>query len=45
MPNEALEMLWVSTVSMIRPGTMKAPYCTPSTSSIREPIAVPNTTK
>ena len=45
MPKEAFDRLWVSTVSMIRPGTMKAPYWIPSTSSMREPMAVPKTTK
>jgi hypothetical protein len=25
MPNDALEMLWVNSDSMMRPGTMKAP--------------------
>lgn len=26
MPKEALETLWPSTVSMVRPGTIKEPY-------------------
>jgi hypothetical protein len=38
-------MLSVKSDSMMRPGTMKAPYATPSTSVMREPIAEPNTTK
>ena len=35
----------VSSVIISRPGTMKAPYCTPSMSPSREPIAPPKTTK
>ena len=45
MPNEALERLSVKSVSMISPGTMKAPYGTPCTSVIRLPMAAPKTTK
>ena len=45
MPNEALARLWVSMASIINPGTMNEPYDTPSTDSMREPIAEPNTTK
>jgi len=45
MPKEALAMLCVSTDSMIRPGTMNAPYVTSPIRSMREPIADPNTTK
>jgi hypothetical protein len=40
-----LATLCVSSVSMIRPGTMKAPYGTPSISVMREPMAAPKTTK
>ena len=45
MPKEALLRLSVSTVSMMRPGTMNAPYDTPSMLTMREPMAEPNTTK
>jgi hypothetical protein len=45
MPNEALEMLWVNSESMIRPGTMNEPYVTPSTRPMWEPMAEPKTTK
>ena len=45
MPKIALPMLCVSSVSMMRPGTMNAPYSTPSTACIRLPIAPPNTMK
>ena len=45
MPKEAAVIELVSSVSMIRPGTMKAPYSTPSIDWMREPIAPPNTTK
>ncbi len=45
MPNDAFEMLCVNTDSMMRPGTMNAPYETPPTCDMREPIADPNTTK
>ena len=45
MPKEALFRLSVSTVSMMSPGTMNAPYETPSMLTMREPIAEPNTTK
>ena len=45
MPNEAFIVLCVSSVSMINPGTMKAPYETPPTVVMRPPIAEPNTTK
>ena len=45
MPNEALDRLSVSTDSIISPGTMKAPYLTPPTGAMREPMAEPNTTK
>src|SRR3546814_2916442 len=45
MPNEALEMLSLSSDSMISPGMMKAVSPTPSLSPMREPIAAPNTTK
>ena len=45
MPNDAFEMLCVRIDSMIRPGTMKAPYETPPIWSIFEPIAEPNTMK
>jgi hypothetical protein len=45
MPNEAFIVLCVSNVSMISPGTMKAPYATPSISVMRVPMAAPKTTK
>ncbi len=45
MPKDALVRLSVITVSMISPGTMKAPYWTPSIESMREPMAEPKTTK
>ena len=45
MPNEALATLCVSSISIISPGTMNAPYGTPWISVMREPIAAPNTTK
>jgi hypothetical protein len=45
MPNEAFETLSLRIDSIMRPGTMKAPYLTPSTTPMREPIAEPNTTK
>ena len=45
MPNDAFDMLCINTDSMMRPGTMKAQYSTPSMDYIRVPIAVPNTTK
>jgi hypothetical protein len=45
MPKEAFDTLCISTVSMISPGTMKAPYSTPSIACMREPIAAPKTTK
>ena len=45
MPNDAFEMLCVSTDSMIRPGTMNAPYGISPIFWMREPIAEPNTTK
>ena len=45
MPNEAFDRLSVKSASMISPGTMNAPYGTPSTSLMREPIAAPNTMK
>ena len=45
MPKEALKIDWVNRLSMIRPGTMKAPYSTPSISCMPEPMAAPNTTK
>ena len=44
MPNEALEMLGVSTDSMISPGT-NVPYVTSPILSMREPMAEPKTTK
>ena len=43
--DEALAMLGVSSDSITRPGTMKAPYGTSSIALMREPMAAPNTTK
>jgi hypothetical protein len=45
MPNDAFEMLSVGSDNIIRPGTMNAPYGTPPTSDMPEPMAAPNTTK
>jgi hypothetical protein len=45
IPNEAFEILWVKTVSIIKPGTINAPYGTSEISSILEPMAVPKTIK
>ena len=45
MPNEALFRLSVNSDSITSPGTMNAPYGTPPTSLMREPIAPPKTTK
>jgi hypothetical protein len=45
MPKEAFDRLSVNTASMMSPGTMNAPYGTPSRFPMREPIAAPNTTK
>ena len=45
MPKLALLTDCCRTVSIISPGTMKAPYCTPSTDWMRPPMADPNTTK
>ena len=38
-------MLCVRSDSMTSPGTMKAPYATPSISLMRDPMAAPKTTK
>ena len=45
MAIDAFEMLCVRIVSIISPGTMKAPYETPPICCICDPIAAPNTTK
>ena len=45
IPNDALEILWVSTDNMVSPGTINKPYETPSIFSILDPIAEPKTTK
>ena len=45
MPNEAFDRLSVKSDSMMSPGTMNAPYGTPESSPMREPIAAPNTMK
>ena len=45
MPNDELEILWIKSVNIIKPGTMKAPYGTPSISAMRVPMADPKTTK
>ena len=40
MPNDAFDMLSVNSVSMISPGTIKAPYCTLPVACIRDPFEV-----
>ena len=45
MPKLALLTACCRTVSIIRPGTMKAAYSTPSTDWMRPPMAAPKTTK
>jgi hypothetical protein len=45
MPKDAFAIDCVITVNMMSPGTIKAPYDTPSTGIMRGPIADPNTIK